>query len=343
AFLRAAGALALTRWLESSLVTAYSYDTFLPRDRFAFPQPARSERHTASGAAELAVHGSLGPVRCELRPSARVEWSRTELHASANFRDQYPTVRTLLVPTLRLGGVVEPVRGVALSASAATGTRLPTIFELFGDGGLVLPALQLRPVKSTTYDGGVTLKGRKQALAGSAELRGFWQERRDSIAMFRTAQYQVKYQNLSQVRQWGAESRVTAEATRWFRTSGSFTWLETETALGKRLPFRPRFIYYARPELRVPIERTWVSSASVSSELWHRSFAFYDNANQSWSDACTKLAFSAALGLLRDRVRVSARMDDSLDARCTDLVGYPLPGRSLFFTLSYREVDHDAS
>lgn len=340
AFVRSAGSLALTRWLRGDLVTAYSLDAYLPHDFYVPSDPHASTRHTASGALELVAHGSLGSLRFELRPSVRVEWSNTDTHAPAGAGAS--SSRRITVPTARVGGVVELSRGVALSASYATGTRMPTISELFGDGGLTLPAPGLKPVKAETYDGGLTGKGKLGIARGSVELRGFWQRRHDAITLQRTTQYQVKYENQSSVHQYGLESRLAGELTRWFRASGSFTWLETETALGKRLPFRPKFIAFVRPELYVPIERGVLTSASVASELWHRSFAFYDDSNDPYSPACTKLGFGAGLNLFRDALRVSARLDDALDARCMDLLGYPLPGRTMFFGLSYREVSRDS-
>ncbi|HEY6876513.1 MAG TPA: TonB-dependent receptor [Polyangiales bacterium] len=340
-FLRGAGSVDLTRWLTSTVVGSYSLDAYLPNDFFVRPAPDPSMRQTAAGSFELAAHGSLGPLRYELRPSVRIEWSRTETHG-ASMHEPATFDRRVLVPTGRVGGVLEVFRSVALSASFASGTRLPTMFELFGDGGLTLPAPGLRPVKSTTYDGGITAKGRLGIARGSAELRGFWQERTDAIALTRTNQYTVYFENLSSVRQWGVESRLEGELSRWFSASGSVTHLDTETALGTRLPFRPRWVAYGRPELRIPLARGPFTSASLASEVWHRGFAFYEDKNISWVPACTKVGFGAAVGLFHDSVRISARLDDALDARCTDLLGYPLQGRSLFFSLSYREVDDDA-
>jgi hypothetical protein len=83
---------------------------------------------------------------------------------------------------------------------------------------------------------------------------------------------------------------------------------------------------------------------SFSFELWHRSFAFVDSSNLAYTDACLKLAASTAVSLFHDGIRIAARADDVADARCSDLIGYPLPGRSVFFTLTIREDlygDHD--
>jgi vitamin B12 transporter len=338
AFVRSAGSLRIARWLDSTLVSSYAFDTFLPFNRYVFPQPEGSTRHTVATAFELEASGSLGRVRFALRPSARIEWSRSELHAPPSYMREYDANQTVLAPTLRVGGVIEPVSYLTVSASVSTGRRLPTVFELFGDRGLVLPSVNLKPVDSMTYDGGVTVKKRWGDLRVTAELRGFVQERQNAIAMFRTAQFQVGHENLSAVRQWGIESGLRGSLGEFFDLSGSFTWLDTDTALDKRLPFRPRYVAYVRPEGKLAFANKWVSEASLSAELWHRSFAFVDYANLAYTGACMKVALGVAVTMFERRIRLSARMDDSADARCTDLVGYPLPGRSTFFSVTYQEV-----
>lgn len=341
AFLRAAGSLYVTRWLETTLVSTYSIDAYLPRNAYAYPQPETSRRHSAGNSLELAFKGELGPARFELRPSARLDWTRTKLHARTGYRGDYDPDKTILAPTARCGAVIELWSFVALSGSVATGVRVPTMFELFGDGGLVLPSFQLKPVSSTTYDGGVTAKGRAGLLRGRAELRGFAQQRRDSIALYRTAQFQVGNENLPSVKQWGVESNVSGALGEHFSVNGSFTWLDTKTALGARLPLRPRFTAYVRPEAKIRFTNDWFSGASVAGELAYRSFAYLDNANLAYTDACAKVAVGAATTLFKERIRVSARMDDTANARCFDLLGFPLMGRSLLFSVTYQEVTNE--
>ncbi len=342
-FARAAHTLSLTSWLDTTCVASYALDAYLPVDPLAFPAPRRSLRQTAAPALELALHGKTGAVRYELRPSARLEWSATEIDATPDFADRYEPRQRVLVPTVRVGGVVAPRASFAFSASYATGKRVPTILELFGDRGLLLPAFDLTPVRSQTVDGGASWRGRFWNVRGSAELRGFYQERRGAIALASTSQRTVRYENLSRVEQWGLESGLSGTIGEHVALAGAFTWLETETATGKRLAFRPRFVSYVRPEARWRFERGWVSGASLSAEAARRSFVFTDPANTTYVDACLKVALGAALSLFAERVRLSARMDDVADARCTDLLGYPLPGRSLFFSLTFQEVLNDRS
>jgi hypothetical protein len=358
-FLRLALTQRIVRWLEGTLVTSYTVDHYDWRNQFTFPKPAPSTRHAAAAALELAARASLGPVGFELRPSARVEWSRTALHANQGASGQFDASRGIVVPTARLGaGVIVP-QDVALSASIATGTRLPTMFELFGDRGLVLPSPDLEPVSSLTYDGGAAWCTKRQQWSASTELHAFLQQRRDAIAMFRTAQWQVGHENVSQVEQKGAELGVSGSLFDIFSLRSSLTYLRTGNALAKlvaaeppstathwvqldkRLALRPQWVLFARPEATFAFTNGPVSSVGASAELYYRSFVFVDRANLASVPACRTTALGVALGFLGNRLRLAGRMEDAADARCSDLVGYPLPGRSLFFSLSYQEDIHD--
>jgi vitamin B12 transporter len=341
AFLRFAGSLRVARWLEATVVSSYAFDRYRWQNRLASLQPAPSTRHTAAAAIELAAHGRLGPVIVALRPSARAEWSHTELFASSSLSGDFDATRSMVIPTARLGAAIAPHVALALTASIATGARAPTLFELFGDRALVLPAPDLKPVTSTTYDGGVTWSTKRELWSLTSELRAFLQQRRDSIAQFRSAQWQVGHENLSQVAQKGLEAGLGGALFEIFSLHGALTYLRTQTQLEKRLPFRPQWVMFVRPEARLRFARGPVSSTGVSGELYYRSFVFVDRANLATTPACRTAAVSIALGFFRDRLRLTGRMEDAADIRCSDLVGYPLPGRSLFFSITYQEERHD--
>ncbi|MET0388453.1 MAG: TonB-dependent receptor, partial [Polyangiales bacterium] len=341
AFVRAADTLKLTPWLDAGVIGSYALDHYAWSDQFTFPAPAPSTRHGLAAALELAARGRLGAVGFELRPSARVEWSHTELHSGRGATGSFDATQAVTAPTARLGVGISPLRFVALSGSIATGVRLPTMFELFGDRGLVLPAPSLEPVRSTTYDAGLTLQHAQALLRGALELRGFIQKRRDEIGSYRTAQFQIAHVNLSEVQQRGFELGLRAVLFELLYLNGAATYMKTEDALGNRLPLRPLWSAFARPELRVRFEGGVASSAGASVELSHRSFVFADRANLGVIAACTTTSLSASLGLFRDHLRVTGRIEDVADARCTDLIGFPLPGRTLLLSLTYQEMTDD--
>jgi len=335
-FFRLAGSLRVLRWLTATVVSSYALDRTDRSNRFSFPKPAPSMRHTAAAALELSAKGHLGRVGFALNPSARVEWSRTELHASRGIDGAFDSTRNLTVPTARVGAGILPFEEIALTGSIATGTRLPTMFELFGDRGLVLPALGLKPVTSTTFDGGLAWCTKRERWGVSSDLHGFLQKRRDAIASLRTAQFQTAHENLSEVEQRGAELGFSGSLLDTFSLNGSLTYLDTNTQLDKRLPFRPQWVSFVRPQALFHFSGV-VSSVGAAAELYFRSFVFVDRANLATVADCQTSGVSMSVGFLRDRLRVMGRMDDAADRRCSDLVGYPLPGRNVFFSLSYHE------
>lgn len=352
-FLRAAGNVRLARWLEGTLLGSYTFEGNDRYNSFAFPNPADSTRHSAMAAIELAARGRLGPIGLELRPAARMEWSYARLHSNRTNYETFDATRNVTAPTVRLGFGAELYDDVALSASVATGTRLPTMFELFGNRGQVNPAPQLEPVKSVTYDAGLTWRTTRQHWSTASEARAFLQARRDMIVSTRNAQGLWVNENQAKVEQRGFELGLNGTLLDVFSLHAALTYLDTQNlglqklvatnppryeALDLRLPQRPAWVMFARPELVFRIARGPVSAVAASAELYSRSFVFSDIANLAVTRACQTVGASASVRFLRDRITLLGRMDDAGDARCMDLTGYPLTGRTLFFSLSYQEA-----
>lgn len=336
-YVRLAASARVRRGLEISLVSSYIYDAYRPENRLAYLPSPTSSRHTLAGALELAWRYRVLGMRGELRPSGRVEVGRAELFGQSMSGAPLRFERAIVAPTARLGAALELTRGVALSGSVGTGLRLPSLYELFGDRAMVLPNPELSPVRSETVDLGVTARRQWGVVHALLEVRAFHQRRFDSIAMYRTAQWQVGHENLSQVSQSGAETGLQLGLGSWLMIYAAHTFLDSSDALGRRLPLRARHVSSLRPEFVFERSTGVLSSVRVSSELFHRSFSFVDLANSAYVEGCLKLAASVAFVLRRARLRMSARVDDLADARCTDVVGYPLPGRSMFFSIGYRE------
>lgn len=336
-FVRAAGSLRVLRWLTATTVASYALDHIDRANRLAFPSPAPSTRHTTAAALELSARGQLGPVGFELNPSARVEWSRTELHAERGTFGDIDSSRHLTLPTARLGAGILPFADLALTLSVATGARTPAIVELFGDRGTLRPSPGLKPVTATSFDTGARWSTKRESWSGSSELHAFLVRRRDAIVASRNAQYLTAHENSSAVEQRGLELYLSGSLYDTFSLHSSLTYLDTETALHKRLPLRPSFVAFGRPQavLRFPGP---VSSVGAAAELYFRSYVFVDNANLATVSECQTSAVSLSMGFLRDRLQLMGRMDDAANRRCTDLLGFPLPGRSVFFTLTYQEA-----
>jgi len=336
-FGRLAGSLALLPWLEATAIASARRDGYELANRTRLVALPPSHRDTLAGAGELRAHGRLAGLRAELRPSLRLAHHRAEL-SSERFASAVRTDADTTVTTLRLAAVIEPVRDVALSASAATGARVPTMLELFGDGAALDGNTTLRNERARSYDVGLVWRGELGPVSGSSELRGFRLDIRDQIIFIRKSENELVGQNQASSHILGLEWGERLRITRHLHWSSALTLLDTEGKLGKRLVNRPRVVAHVRPELRffgLPL----VSTTSVFGELNVISASFDDPDNVGLpkpSQAFVDAGLSLQLLGGRTELRLTAR--NLGDVRGSDIRGFQLPGRSLWASLTYRET-----
>ena len=336
--LRVAASGRALSWLELTGVALYAREDLTPHDALARMPNAASARDVGTFALEGRFFGRVEGVRMELRPSARLGVVSARLSEIRPERVGESNESLTLTPTFRLGGVLEPVRGLAISASAASATRAPSAIELFGDRGFLLGDTSLRPESAQTFDLGLALRGRGGELRGRAELRGFLTLASDLIRYRRNNQFQAVPENIASATLAGGELGVRGNLTRHFVLTGALTLLGTWTdQLGqeRRLPLRPWLTANVRPELRA-FDLGPLDILSVWMELRHVSESFWDPANTSALAARTRIGLGASLHLWARRLRVDVTVRDVFDQRGTDLLGFPLPGRSLGVSLSVR-------
>jgi outer membrane receptor protein involved in Fe transport len=333
-YLRAAGSLRVLPFLEPTLVASFTRDEFEPHDPLAFSMPPRpSGRSTEALALEARLYGRLGDTFVELRPSARLAFSQTAIAGETlNAPDRGGDD---VSATYRVAALIAPWPALSFSASAATGVRLPSILELFGDRVYQLPNPTLVPERSKTADASVVLRGRLGALRGSAELRGFALFIDDLIRYERTAQFTARPENIASGRILGLEFGLQGTYGRHLSLVSSLTALATRNQFGKALPFRPPLELLVRPELVLypPI----ADRAALFAELEHVAFTYLDEANRTFLDGRSLLGVGAALSLLDDRVVVQARVANLLDDLATDVLSHPLPGREFLLSLTVQD------
>jgi outer membrane receptor protein involved in Fe transport len=274
-------------------------------------------------------------LRWEIRPSGRLEVLDTRIAAIRLEHAGTITSATQVLPTVRLGAVVEPVAGLAIQASAASATRAPGPVELFGDGGLLAGDTRLRPETSWTIDGGLVVRGRVGPLLGTAEARGFALWMRDLIRYVRTPTNQVVPENVASASIGGLEASVRIEAERWGSLTGALTLSESrDETLGRALPFRPRLTAYLRPALH--IEARPLDRASSWFDVDVSDSAFDDRENARIIPAVTRVGVGVSFEAFDRCLRIDLSVRDIFDARGRDFLQRPLPGRSVALQLSLR-------
>jgi vitamin B12 transporter len=336
--LRVASSGRAADWLELTGVALYVREDLLPEDALARQPVADSARDSGALSLEGRFHGSVDGVRLELRPSARLSVVGSRLFELRAERSGEATESTSFAPTFRLGAAVAPIPELTIAASFSSATRLPSMVELFGDRGYLRGDTTLRPERAETIDAGLVLRGRHDVLSGSAELRGFVSFASDLIRYRRTSQYTAVPENVASAVLFGAELGAHAAITRHVSVAGAVSLLDTRTEyLGgeRRLPLRPWMTAYVRPSASAfgvgALDRLegWVEVAHVAE-------AFATPANEPGAVIAgrTRVGLGVSAYVWDSRMRLDLSVRDLFDARGTDLLGFPLPGRSFGAALS---------
>ncbi len=333
AYARAAIEHTFAPWIAGVAVVRAEHVRLDPRDALAVVPNAPSNR----SAGAIAIEPILRPgwARLELRPSARLEVVRSSLSELRAERGAQESVATTLAPTFRFAAVLEPLRGLATSATIATSTRPPTMYELFGDRGYVLGDVRLRPERATSIDTSAVLRGREGVVRGSIEARGFAIFAQDLVQYVRTSQYQASPSNVESARSIGAELGGDATLADHVRLAFATTWLDARAG-DRRLALTPELSAYVRSELLLrglgPI-----GAATLFCDVTHLSSSFADAANLVTIDARTLFGAGARATFLGDHAELALTVRDLFDARGQDVMGFPLPGRSFALELTLRE------
>lgn len=241
--------------------------------------------------------------------------------------------------TARIGATWKPWQGAAIAAGWTRGLRAPTLLELFGNDGVIQGSARLRPENAQTFDGSVTLSGEARGLAAAMELAGFASVVDDLIQLTTIAQHRAEYENVSRARLWGVEATAHLRAGRSLHVWGQHTTLVardasgTDAYNGKALPLRPR----TRWSLRVEGSKaTGPLSWSAWSGVQWQSGYFLDPVNSEIVPARTLGAVGVRAEHPRSGLYLDLRVDNILNEKVADLIGYPLPGRTFLASLGWR-------
>jgi vitamin B12 transporter len=217
--------------------------------------------------------------------------------------------------------------------------RVPTLGEVYGVSGTIHGNPGLAPETGATADLGVRAETPRGAAIYGAYIDAFvfarWAD--GLIAYERTGQGYVTPYNVGSARLLGVEVLAGIAITPIVRLEVAATGLDprdtsaSRTTVNDILPYRSRFI--GGPRLRADWKtksRRGISGAGGEVGALYQSSRYVDPAglgviaDQATVDLEGDVAFFG--GLLAARVRVA----DLFDSQRTDIIGYPLPGRSFY-------------
>ncbi len=316
--------------LALAAVGTYAHESVTLSDRLA-PAPGGAERDAGTLAAEAQLDLRIDDTRLQIRGSGRVELASAATEAID--RERPLTV----LPTARLAAALAPLPWLAIQASFSTAGRLPTMLELFGDRAFLVGNPTLRPEQSLGGDLGLVASGSTDdhALRGEAELRAFGTAITDLVVYRRTEASQIVPENRDAARVLGLEARVSGTILRWIELMGALTALDARDASTERLlPLRPPLAAAARAGVRL-MPGDPITSLRAFVDLEFVASTFADSANLVALPERARFGLGVVLEVMA-HAEVSLTIRDVFDARGLDLLGAPLPGRSIALALTLR-------
>jgi vitamin B12 transporter len=248
------------------------------------------------------------------------------------------TICNVLEPTGRIG-IELGSQHVRVLSNFGRYVRVPTLGEVYGVSGTVHGNGALAPEAGLTGDVGIRAQTAPSALVYGAYVDGFvfarWAD--GLIAYERTGQGYVTPYNVGRARLVGLELLTGVAITPAVRFEVAATWLDPRdttpgrTTVNDILPFRSRLIVAPRlrGDWKTP-SRDGLSGLGGEVRAVYQSNRYVDPAGLGLIPEQATVDLEGDASFFDGRLTARARVADLFDSIRTDIVGYPLPGRSFY-------------
>jgi outer membrane cobalamin receptor len=230
-----------------------------------------------------------------------------------------------------------PARFLTIKGNWAKTYRLPTFLELFGNSGSVTGASGLVPESGVNRDIGAVLSFDRIGPGRNVFLETVYldNEVENLILFFPNSQFTSRPANIGAARIKGWEVSASALFASRVRLGGNYAYLDGKDTgpipyyNGNDLAGRPRsdgavFVEYTR------------RSGKLSYEYHRIGSNYLDPANQTRVPARDLHNLALRWDLFGSGASFTIEGRNLTDNRVSDVSGFPLPGRSYFVTLGYR-------
>ena len=310
-------------------------ESFTPRDLLrpeTDPGDSRRRAVTAGGEAEISLWGD----RLMLNGGGQVEGLDDRLFTQTDYVPGQALPRSTNRHALwsaRVGAAVVIGGGWRAQGHVGRYARAPSFFELFGDRGAVFGNTDLTSEHGINTDAGLVYRGSPTGPGLLlAEVALYRNSVDDLIRFIQNSQRVSRPHNIGRTLTRGLETRLRARLASPLRITGGYVYQHAENRspfsfeAGNDLPNAPRHRLHARLE-------AGGARAGLHYELSRESRHFLDRANL--RPVPTRVIHNlGARAALAGGLSLAFEVQNWTDNQVADLWGYPLPGRSLFLSLS---------
>lgn len=241
----------------------------------------------------------------------------------------------VLAPSGRVGARISLARRLVLLANAGRYVRVPTLGELYGTSPQVRGNSALEPELGTTGDLGVRAETSPTARSAAwVDAFGFARWVSQLVAYRRSGLGYVRPFNVGRARVLGVELAAGADLFHHVRSTLALTALDprntTPTHRGNNLiPFQSRLATSGYVELYTEPARSALDRVGIGARASYRSSRVADPQGFVIIDQQALLDLEASALFFRRRLAVRLSVKNVTDAPHFDVIGYPLPGRSV--------------
>ncbi|HBS05846.1 MAG TPA: hypothetical protein DEA96_12825 [Leptospiraceae bacterium] len=278
----------------------------------------------------------------QIHPFLRYERYVDRFNEPATVQDPFKdseVVREFLDPGIRIKGLVfENDRfQIFLRAAAYRSRRVPLFVELFGQSGSIVSNADLKAEDAETFEGGADLHY-SGPLDLSLSSTVFQRNIRDMILFIPNSRFTLRAENVDAASIKGIENSADLQ-WRWLGVFVRYTYQEAinqgdvRFARGRYLPLRPLHDFTGGFSITYSIFRTGFESNYTGAVFQDRSNDFFFYQEPRWLHN-----FFLECRLLESPEHaLDFRLDvnNLLNDRTEDLIGYPIPGRSVYASLQY--------
>jgi vitamin B12 transporter len=269
-----------------------------------------------------------------------------ECHATARGTDG---ACDALEPTGRLAALARTGE-LSLFGGVARYARVPTLGELYGMSPVVQGNPELTSETGVTFDAGARYSHRLERETSPLYLglSGYFREARELVTFVRNTRREIVPKNLAEARVLGLEAEAGAGFLRYFAANLGCTLFDGRDQSPDRpltndiLPYRSRLIASSALAATTPkLGKPWLDRAGLRVSILYQSNRYANPAGAGVIPEQSSLDLDGTLAALDGSVIFRARVADLLDTERFDIIGFPLPRRSVFFTLELKTPERD--
>lgn len=351
-------------WLTGTAVLRARHERYSPYDLLL--DVGDGDRLRNGGLAAVGADVRLWRDRITLSPALQAELLDDRALGTVPWENlAIPDTTVHAWPTPRIGALVRPWPWLALKGTAGLYLRAPDLAELFGDHGTLIGNPTLQAETGEAWEVGLRAEAPWEGLvSGSVDVAYAARHVNDLIAWVQNSQYTSVAVNVGEASVRSTEGALTVSVGGWATSRTNVTWtvarnlLEDPAYAGKALPGQPDVELNQETSLRVPADAPVPWRVGLSHTWSYTGLTYTDTANVGFTAPRDLHAFAldvtpvVGLPTLRaellnafdvrgtavDRNPLSTADDTRIVRPLTDFSGYPLPGRTVMFAVTWTDA-----